>query len=79
MPECQKPLVDPDGKMNKYAVRGSTTPSWNMHGLLNKGPDPKSINVLRVRLAYSGLKYICQSQLQSYFQLASQVLLREKK
>lgn len=30
-------------------------------------------------LAYSGLKYICQSQLQSYFQLASQVLSREKK
>lgn len=30
-------------------------------------------------LAYSGLKCICQSQLQSYFQLASQVLSREKR
>ena len=38
-------LVDPDSKMNKHIVRGSTTPSWNMHGSLNKGPD-KSVNVL---------------------------------
>jgi len=30
-------------------------------------------------LAYSGLKYICQSQQQSCFQLASRVLFREKK
>lgn len=30
-------------------------------------------------LAYSRLKCICQPQLQSYFQLASQALFREKK
>lgn len=29
-------------------------------------------------LAYNRLKYICQSQLQSYFELASHVLFREK-
>lgn len=56
MPE--RPLVDPDeqihilpnGKMNKPSVRGSTTPNWNIHGLPNKGPDPKSINVLSAHL-----------------------------
>lgn len=44
MPE--RPLVDPDGKMNKHSVRSSITSSWNMYGSLNKGTDPKSINVL---------------------------------